>query len=109
MAPGQHSDDGPSSSYASRPAQGARSSSVQSSSRSRQRSHSTRGFSADDEEFDDDEGAYDGDDGDGDEDDEEGDEAAGAGEDLMSETTVKSGYLMKRGEKRKVSRWLWPG
>lgn len=45
---------------------------------------------------------YEGDDGE-DEDDDAGTDDGTGGQDLLNETTVKSGYLWKRGEKRKVS------
>jgi len=73
---------------------------------SRQRSGTQSGgggYTADNDIDDDEEGDYEGEDGD---DDDEDQVAAGennGGKDLLNETTIKSGYLWKRGEKRKVS------
>lgn len=51
---------------------------------------------------------YEGDDGEDEEDDAGTEDGAGpgdaGGQEIISETTVKSGYLSKRGEKRKVGR-----
>jgi hypothetical protein len=76
----------------------ARSYSVRSSKRQQTQGE---GYAADND--DDEEGDIEGDDGDDDDEDVTAGEGAFAGQELLDETTIKSGYLWKRGEKRKVS------
>jgi hypothetical protein len=85
-----------------RPGQG-RSLSTRSIGRQQSLNQGGGGYTADNDNDDDDEGDYDGEDGDEDDEDQViGGEGLG-GKDLLNETTLKSGYLWKRGEKRKVS------
>lgn len=63
------------------------------------------GYAADND--DDEEGDVEGDDGDDDDEDVTAGEGAFGGQELLDETTIRSGYLWKRGEKRKNWKKRW--
>ena len=61
------------------------------------------GYVADNDYDDEDEGDYEGEDGDDDDEELAGTDDGAGGKAMLDETTIKSGYLFKRGEKRKVN------
>lgn len=82
-----------------------RSSSVMSVHRQQKTGQGESGYSAEQDFDDGEEGDYEGDDGDDDEDEMHASgDAYGGGQEMLNETTVKCGYLWKRGEKRKVNK-----
>lgn len=90
-----------SSTSASRTPSFARTLSVRSTAKSQVPAHG-EGYAADNDNDDDEEGDYDGEDGDEDDEDVTVGEGGFGGQEMLDETTIKSGYLWKRGEKRKV-------
>ncbi|UZJ51505.1 hypothetical protein CBS101457_000825 [Exobasidium rhododendri] len=84
-----------------------RSSSTRSHPRQRSGIHTGGGYTADFDIDDDEEGDLDGEDGDDDEDDQVITGENSGGKDLINESTLKSGYLWKRGEKRKNWKKRW--
>lgn len=91
----------PSKPSANRPL-ATRSSSRQSSSRQPAGTQGG-GYVADNDYDDEDEGDYEGEDGDEDDEELAGTDDGAGGKAMLDETTIKSGYLFKRGEKRKVN------
>lgn len=91
----------PGSPNAINPSAFARSYSVRSTAKPRTAAHG-EGYAADNDNDDDEEGDYDGEDGDEDDEDVTVGEGGFGGQEMLDETTIKSGYLWKRGEKRKV-------
>jgi hypothetical protein len=79
-----------------------RSLSFRASNRQRSGTQTGGGYTADYDLDDDEEADYEGEDGDDDEEDQIASGEYAGGKDLLNESTIKSGYLWKRGEKRKV-------